>query len=35
MERDQFGVWSVTLPPIEGGLPAIPHNSKVKVRLVR
>jgi len=32
MTRDEYGVWSLTIPAIEGGLPAIPHNSKVKVR---
>ena len=31
MEKDEFGVWNVIVPAIEGGLPAIPHNSKVKV----
>jgi len=30
MERDTFGVWSVTLPAVHGR-PAIPHDSKVKV----
>jgi 1,4-alpha-glucan branching enzyme len=30
MERDDFGIWSITLPAKDGA-PAIPHNSKVKV----
>ena len=30
MQRDTFGVWSVTLPAVHGR-PAIPHDSKVKV----
>ncbi|KAK1362235.1 1,4-alpha-glucan branching enzyme [Heracleum sosnowskyi] len=31
MEKDQFGVWSITIPD-SGGKAAIPHNSKVKFR---
>ena len=30
LERNQFGVWSVTLPHIDGK-PAIQHSSRVKV----
>lgn len=30
MERDPFGVWSVTVPAVDGQ-PAIPHDTKVKV----
>ncbi len=33
MQRDDFGVWSVTLP-VKDGVPAIPHNSKVKISMV-
>ncbi|KAK9820161.1 hypothetical protein WJX72_006858 [[Myrmecia] bisecta] len=33
MERDAFGVWSLTLPDDPNGQPAIPHGSRVKVRL--
>eukprot|EP00887_Chlorella_sp_A99_P001269 scaffold14.g1269.t1 len=33
MERDQFGTWSITLPHGPGGEPAIPHGSRVKIRL--
>ncbi|EFJ43598.1 1,4-alpha-glucan branching enzyme II [Volvox carteri f. nagariensis] len=32
MTRDQWGVWSVRLPDVDGR-PAIPHGSRVKVRL--
>ena len=32
LEKDDFGVWSVTLPD-KNGRPVIPHKSKVKVRL--
>uniref|UniRef100_A0A162AB90 1,4-alpha-glucan branching enzyme n=1 Tax=Daucus carota subsp. sativus TaxID=79200 RepID=A0A162AB90_DAUCS len=31
MEKDQFGVWCITIPDL-GGKAAIPHNSKVKFR---
>ncbi|KAG9003353.1 alpha-1,4-glucan branching enzyme [Tulasnella sp. JGI-2019a] len=34
MERDQFGVWSITLPPKSTGEPAIPHDSKIKISMV-
>ncbi|KAG8862277.1 alpha-1,4-glucan branching enzyme [Tulasnella sp. 330] len=30
MERDEFGVWSITVPPKSPGEPAIPHDSKIK-----
>lgn len=30
MTKDRFGVWEVTLPS-KNGVPAIPHNSKLKV----
>ena len=30
MTKNDFGVWEVTLPAIDGS-PVIPHNSKVKV----
>ncbi|KZT58829.1 glycoside hydrolase family 13 protein [Calocera cornea HHB12733] len=33
MVRDMFGVWSITLPPVNGG-PAIPHDSKIKISMV-
>lgn len=32
MEKNEFGVWSITLPDVDGR-PAIPHGSKVKIRL--
>ncbi|GAB4833006.1 1,4-alpha-glucan-branching enzyme [Ancistrocladus abbreviatus] len=31
MEKNQFGVWSIKIPDIDGN-PAIPHNSRVKFR---
>lgn len=31
MKKDAFGVWEITLPAVNGQ-PAIPHNSKIKVR---
>lgn len=33
MERDEFGVFKVDLPDNPSGIPAIPHGSRVKVRL--
>lgn len=33
MERDEWGVWSVEIPDGPDGSPAIPHNSRVKIRL--
>ena len=32
MTRDQWGVWEVRLPDVNGK-PAIPHGSRVKIRL--
>ncbi len=34
MQRNEYGVWEVGLPAKDGQM-AIPHNSKVKVRLSR
>lgn len=31
MKKDDFGVFEITIPAIKGK-PAIPHNSKLKVR---
>lgn len=31
MKKDAYGVWGITVPA-KDGKPAIPHNSKVKVR---
>ncbi|XP_051139196.1 1,4-alpha-glucan-branching enzyme-like isoform X2 [Andrographis paniculata] len=31
MEKNQFGVWSIKIPDLDGS-PAIPHNSRVKFR---
>jgi len=33
MEKNEFGVWSVSLPDGPDGSPAIPHGSRVKIRL--
>ncbi|KAG8961275.1 alpha-1,4-glucan branching enzyme [Tulasnella sp. 419] len=34
MTRDQFGVWSIKIPPKAPGVPAIPHDSKIKISFV-
>lgn len=34
MERDDFGVWSLTIPPSHQGQCAIPHKSKVKLSMI-
>ena len=33
LEKDEFGVWATELRDNADGSPAIPHNSKVKLRL--
>eukprot|EP00208_Stichococcus_sp_RCC1054_P002995 CAMPEP_0206143896 /NCGR_PEP_ID=MMETSP1473-20131121/22240_1 /ASSEMBLY_ACC=CAM_ASM_001109 /TAXON_ID=1461547 /ORGANISM="Stichococcus sp, Strain RCC1054" /LENGTH=642 /DNA_ID=CAMNT_0053539511 /DNA_START=296 /DNA_END=2220 /DNA_ORIENTATION=- len=33
LERGHYGVWSVRLPDGNDGVPAVPHGSRVKVRL--
>lgn len=33
MKRDPFGVWEIVVPA-KNGQPAIPHNTKVKVRTI-
>lgn len=33
MERNQFGTWTARIPDAPDGTPAIPHGSRVKVRL--
>ncbi|KAL2423704.1 1,4-alpha-glucan-branching enzyme [Exophiala dermatitidis] len=33
MTKNPFGVWEVTLPP-KDGVPAIPHDSKVKISMI-
>jgi hypothetical protein len=35
MKKDQFGVWEITVPPKSPGVCAIPHDSKLKVRIPR
>ncbi|GAO49934.1 hypothetical protein G7K_4070-t1 [Saitoella complicata NRRL Y-17804] len=34
MTRDDYGVWSITIPPVKGAC-AIPHNSKVKITMIK
>jgi 1,4-alpha-glucan branching enzyme len=31
MTKNNFGIWEVTVPS-KAGVPAIPHQSKIKVR---
>jgi 1,4-alpha-glucan branching enzyme len=33
MKKDEYGVFEVTVPAVNGK-PAIPHDSKLKVRLL-
>lgn len=33
MARDEYGVWTVTVPATQDGKVAIPHNSKIKLAL--
>jgi 1,4-alpha-glucan branching enzyme len=33
MHKDNWGVWKITVPPTPQGACAIPHDSKLKVRL--
>lgn len=33
MDRDQYGVWSVTIPG-KDGQPSIPHGSKIKISMI-
>ncbi|KAL2913315.1 alpha-1,4-glucan branching enzyme [Polyrhizophydium stewartii] len=35
MKRDDFGVWEIVIPHAADGTPAIPHNSKVKISMVK
>ncbi|KAK7675899.1 alpha-1,4-glucan branching enzyme [Cerrena zonata] len=34
MVKDDFGVWSITVPPTSDGKCAIPHDSKVKISMI-
>ncbi|TDL29811.1 glycoside hydrolase [Rickenella mellea] len=34
MTKNSFGVWEITLPPTSPGVPAIPHDSKIKISMV-
>ena len=31
MTKNEYGVWEITLPPVDGKC-VIPHDSKIKVR---
>jgi hypothetical protein len=31
MKKDNYGVWEITLHPLDSGACAIPHDSKLKV----
>jgi 1,4-alpha-glucan branching enzyme len=33
-EKDQYGVWTLRVPNLEGGKCAVPHDSKLKATLV-
>ncbi len=33
MTKDEFGIWSIVVPPLPSGICAIPHDSKVKVHV--
>lgn len=33
MQRDEYGTWSVVVPPGKDGQPAIPHASKIKIAM--
>ncbi|KAJ3159651.1 alpha-1,4-glucan branching enzyme [Irineochytrium annulatum] len=35
MKRNDFGVWEITLPNNKNGSRAIPHNTKVKISMVK
>ncbi|KAF8165548.1 glycoside hydrolase family 13 protein [Crassisporium funariophilum] len=34
MKRDDFGVWEITVPALQSGACAIPHDSKLKISMV-
>ncbi|KAH8094877.1 glycoside hydrolase [Cristinia sonorae] len=34
MQKDEYGVWSITVPPTATGEVAIPHDSKVKISMI-
>lgn len=31
MKKSQYGIWEITVQPLDSGACAIPHDSKVKV----
>ncbi len=33
MQKDEYGVWEITVPPTASGECGIPHDSKLKVRV--
>ncbi|KAF8622102.1 hypothetical protein AX15_007239 [Amanita polypyramis BW_CC] len=34
MTKDEYGVWSIVVPPVKPGICAIPHDSKIKISMV-
>ncbi|KAF8351637.1 glycoside hydrolase superfamily [Amanita rubescens] len=34
MTKDEFGVWSIVIPPLKPGVCAIPHDSKIKISML-
>lgn len=34
MVKDQYGIWTIVLPPVGPGVCAIPHDSKIKISMV-
>ncbi|SNX82025.1 probable branching enzyme (be1) [Melanopsichium pennsylvanicum] len=34
MKKDDFGKWHITIPPLDAGKCAIPHDSKIKISMV-
>ncbi|KAM6496062.1 Glycoside hydrolase superfamily [Amanita muscaria] len=34
MIKDQYGIWTIVLPPVGPGVCAIPHDSKIKISMV-
>ncbi|PWY99927.1 glycoside hydrolase [Testicularia cyperi] len=34
MQKDDFGKWHLTIPPVAGGKCAIPHDSKIKISML-
>ncbi|KAI0053745.1 glycoside hydrolase family 13 protein [Auriscalpium vulgare] len=34
MKKNEFGVWEIVIPPQSPGVPAIPHDSKLKISMI-